>query len=329
MTVPYSPEVPVEDLPDTAVAALVEAEGAAQDAVAERLLLILAALWAGFTAYWDGVAVVDFATRVATIVQAAQRRAGGLTEQHLRRQYQRLGIDLPTVPLVDLPPDLRLGADTVQVYQRPVRRLRHLVAEETRAEAEAAVLALQRLQAQATTDLQLARATAAQQVMYRTPEVTTGWRRIIHPELGSVCGLCIAASDRVYRRIERMDLHPACRCTVAPIVRVGGQVRDPGRALNAADLSAIYAAAGNTTESRALSRTRIQVRENGELGPILMADGVEYKGPKKAQNQLSPAAAEQRLLSIQNQLARLKSLDSPNRWYLDRIEQLEELAAAA
>jgi hypothetical protein len=60
-----------------------------------------------------------------------------------------------------------------------------------------------------------------------------------------------------------------------------------------------------------------------------MADGVEYKGPKKAQNQLSPAAAEQRLLSIQRQLAQLRSIDAPNQWYRDRIEQLEELAAAA
>jgi hypothetical protein len=71
------------------------------------------------------------------------------------------------------------------------------------------------------------------------------------------------------------------------------------------------------------------VRENGELGPILMADGSEYLGPKRAQNRLSPAAAEQRLKSIQSQLAALKSVPAPTAWAQDRIEQLEELAAAA
>jgi hypothetical protein len=323
LTVPYSPEL--DQLPDSQVTAIVEAEGVAQDAIAERLLLVLTALWATFTAYWEGQAVVDFATRVASLVSAAQNRAGGITEQHMRRQLQRVGVDLPATPLVSLPTDLRLGADTVQVYQRPVRKLRYLVAEEAAQEEQAAEIALQRLEKQAVTDLQLARATAAQQVLYAVPDRVIGWRRIIHPELGSVCGLCIAASDRVYGRIQRMDLHPGCKCTTAPVTATA----DPGRALNAADLQAIYAAAGNTTESRALAKTRIQVRENGELGPILMADGSEYLGPKRAQNRLSPAAAEQRLKSIQSQLAALKSVPAPTAWAQDRIEQLEELAAAA
>jgi hypothetical protein len=324
MTVPYSEEI--DELPPTEVGLLVSAEASAQDAITNRLVAVLLLLWAGFTEFWSGDDVSAFGTRSAALVQVAQRRVAGQAEQHLRRQLQRLDVETPASAIVDLPADLRLGADTADVYQRPIRKLRYLVSEGME-EAEAVQVAAERLEKQARTDLQLAKATAAQQTLYSVERVT-GWRRIIHPELGSVCGLCIAASDRVYQRIERMDLHPGCRCTVLPIVVSGdGELRDPGRALNAADLSAIYAAAGNTTESRALSKTRIQVKENGELGRILMADGTEYKGPQKVERQLSPAAAERRLASIQSQLATLRAIENPSQWYLDRIQQLEELAS--
>jgi len=73
------------------------------------------------------------------------------------------------------------------------------------------------------------------------------------------------------------------------------------------------------------------VRENGELGRILMADGAEFVSRKQREKQLSAPAAEQRRLSIASQLDKLraKQAANPSQWYADRIEQLEELAAAS
>lgn len=358
MTVEYAPEI--DELANTAVGNLANAEGVAQEAIVLALTTRLVAQWASFDSYYEGGAVQKFAATSAGLVRAAQRQAGRVTEVHLRRQYQRLGIDLPRTMIVDLPDDLRRGASTEDVYQRPVRTVRYLLADLIAQEREAQrdvdeqakavdrelkknraeVIeerarrnAADRLNRQALMDVQLARATAAQQIFYAAPEspkgTTIGWRRIIHPEVGAVCGLCVAASDRTYQRINRMDLHGGCKCTALPVIVNGnGEVIDPGRSLNAADLSAIYAAAGDTTNSRALSQTRIQVQENGELGPILMADGVEYKGPAQVKSQLSDEAAQRRISSIQNQLAALRKRKVITAWYADRIEQLEEMLAA-
>lgn len=358
MTVEYAPEI--DELANTQVGQLANAEGIAQEAIVVALTTRLAAQWASFDSYYEGDAVQKFASTSAALVRAAQRQAGRVTEVHLRRQYQRLGVELSRTAIVDLPDDLRLGASTEDVYQRPVRTVRYLLSDLITQEREiqrevdeqaaaverelkknrADVLeerarrnAADRLNRQALMDVQLARATAAQQVLYAAPETpvgtTVGWRRIIHPEIGAVCGLCVAASDRTYQRINRMDLHGGCKCTVLPVIVNGnGEVLDPGRSLNAADLAAIYGAAGGSTNSRALSQTRIQVQENGELGPILMADGVQYKGPQQVREQMSDEAAQRRLASINNQLAALRKRKVITAWHADRIEQLEELLAA-
>jgi hypothetical protein len=194
---------------DPAVEALVIREGAAQDVISDQLVAALLALWAGFTAFYAGEAVATLGTQMARLVVAAQRSAGRLTEAHLRMQIRRMGFELPQGTIVDLPRDLRLGAETADVYQRPVREVRYLESVEDVPRDEAVETARERLEKLALTDLQLARATSAQQVFYRFPQAT-GWRRVIHPELGNVCGLCIAAADRVYQRIERLALHPGC-----------------------------------------------------------------------------------------------------------------------
>jgi hypothetical protein len=272
-------------LPPTEVAALVEAEGAAQDRIADNLVSTLLALWISFTAYYEGDAVQQFAERVARLVTTAQRMAGRITEQHLRQQVRLMGSELarslPTTPILDLPEALRYGADAVEVYQRPIRQVRYLESVEEVPRETAVETARQRLEKAALADLQLARSVTAQQVLYRFPQAS-GWRRIIHPELGSVCGLCIAAADRVYQRLNRMDIHPGCKCTILPIV---GSL-DPGGQLNAEDLRRLYEAAGST-DSRKLAAVRIATFDHGELGPILKPDGTEIKSQREVRNQLS------------------------------------------
>jgi hypothetical protein len=316
---------PTEPPLDSAVAVLVAQEAQSYDTIHDNLITAVLALWASFSAYWAGDSVVDIAQRISRLVIAGQRNVGRLTEAHLRQQFRRMGLELPRGTIVDLPPDLRLGADAPEVYQRPVRQVRYLDSVGTLLD-DAVEQATDRLVKQIESDLQLARAEASKQLYFVTnPKQITGWRRIIHPELGNVCGLCIAASDRIYQRIQRMDLHPGCKCTTLPITTED----DPGRKLNAEDLSRIYAAAGGTTESRALAQVRVEVKRNGELGDILVPEGVKMKGPGQVKRQLSDRAAELRRKQLQRQIDDLQARESLSGWHQDRLEQLEELLASA
>lgn len=310
--------------PATAVGVLVTAEAAAQQFIQANLLAIILSLWSSFSSYYSGGAVVNFAERVGRLVVTAQKASGRVTEAHLRQQFRQLGYELPRDPIVDLPDDLRMGADATEIYQRPIREVRWQESLDVPRD-EAVRIATERLERAVEADLQLARATASQQLYFATnPEQITGWRRVIHPELGNVCGLCIAASDRVYQRIQRMDLHPGCKCTTLPITVDS----DPGRSLNAEDLARIYEAAGGTTESRALAAVRIQVKENGELGDILVPEGVKMRGPA-ATKKLSSRAAEMRREQLARQIDELKGRDRLSDWHNRRLEQLEELLVAA
>jgi hypothetical protein len=105
----------------------------------------------------------------------------------------------------------------------------------------------------------------------KDPSRITGYRRIPHPELGNVCGLCLSVSTRVFRRGNLLPLHPACRCTVLMIVGQHGGDGDVGGAINESDLAAIYAQAGGTTAGRALSGTRFRIVQHGERGPQLVS----------------------------------------------------------
>lgn len=327
MTVPYAPQI--EDLPETSeVALLVEAEADAQDEIQDNLVEEILLLWLTFSAsfpdLYDGFRVQEFSTEVSQLVVAAQRAAGQITEAYLREQIEVMGFELPNTTLVDLPDALRLGAYPDDVYQRPIRQARYLYSIEELPPDEVIETARERLEKQASTDLQLARTISAQQVLYRFPQAT-GWRRIIHPELGNVCGLCIAAADRVYQRIEKMELHPSCRCTLLPVI---GDL-DPGLKLNADDLSLIYASAGGTTESRALAATRFEVKQNGELGPILTPVTANFKGTAQVKRQLSPEAAARRKAQLERQIADLKARERLSEWHADRLGQLQELLDAA
>lgn len=320
MTVPVVEEE--IELPDTAVAALVESEGEAQDMIADNLLAILIGLWLTFEDFYSGESVQRFSEMVSRYVVAAQRAAGRITEAHLREQIRRMGEELPRETLVDLPRDLRIGASPEEVYQRPVREVRYLESVETPRET-AVETARERLEKQALTDLQLARSIAAQQVLYRFPQAS-GWRRIIHPELGNVCGLCIAASDRIYYRLNKLDLHPGCKCTVLPIIGS----RDPGRTLNEEDLRRLYEAAGSTS-TEALRKIRVETKHNGELGDILTPADTKMKGPATVKRQMSDRALELRRKQLEKQVNDLRSRQDLSQWHADRLEQLEELLSAA
>lgn len=98
-----------------------------------------------------------------------------------------------------------------------------------------------------------------------------GWRRVIRPELSmhGTCGLCVVAATQWYTRGDLKAIHHLCKCVPLPVTKVS----DPGLRWNAEDLrknlDEIYGAAGGSTSGKKLKRTRVAVREHGELGPIL------------------------------------------------------------
>lgn len=130
-----------------------------------------------------------------------------------------------------------------------------------------------------------------------------GYRRILHPEQSKTgpCGLCVVAADRIYRVAELAAIHDLCCCEVLPII--GEQ--DPGIELNAADLRAIYEAAGGTGGEKTvvvdgvrkhvspgLKKIRVALAEHGELGPVLVDASQHFRGPREvAETELRRVAA--------------------------------------
>lgn len=192
--------------------------------------------------------------------------------------------------------DLDEDASTVGIFNRPARTQRYLEAQgmgsvEARAEAE------KRMSVLVGDNAMLAQRLAEAEILAKAfidtgvvdlrgrrveaiPEEVVGYRRIIHPELSrtGVCGLCIAAADRIYRVRELRDVHSNCKCTIAAVTADF----DPAGVLNKADFKQLYGLAGSTSGPD-LKRVRYQTDEHGELGPVLVP-----KRERKPRKQFQP-----------------------------------------
>lgn len=125
-----------------------------------------------------------------------------------------------------------------------------------------------RLERMVNDDMALANRSAFRKAIRNVKQVK-GYRRVLHPELatsGQSCGLCIAASTRIYKKADLLPLHNLCHCE--PVEIVAG--RDVGGAINNEDLDILYGAAGDSTGRTALSNTKWAVEDHGELGPRLV-----------------------------------------------------------
>lgn len=166
------------------------------------------------------------------------------------------------------------------VYGRLADNYRYLVSSGRSTPEKALAAVLHRGAVMADTDIALAdRAQTSAFFTMRKPDGVRGYRRVLHPELGSgnpPCGLCVVAADQVYSFEELMPLHGRCRCTVSPV----GSEEDPGLQINRDDLQRIYAAAGGTG-SKGLKTVRVEVTEHGELGPVLTNADWRFRGPRE------------------------------------------------
>lgn len=217
----------------------------------------------------------------ARISEAGQQNAAGLSAQYIAL-VAAIMLDRPQSPIR---PGLlrflfgRRGTTGFKVWSRIVHRYRQLIREgATDAEALEAMVEMIEVMAQMDTALAVRDSVDAQMQF----EGITGYRRIIHPELskGGTCGLCIAASTRVYKVGDLMPLHDRCKCTVLPIIVVDGETVDPGMSLNDSDLEQLLKQLYTDADSNSgrnqgnnLKRTRYKTVEHGELGPYLVRAG--------------------------------------------------------
>lgn len=225
----------------------------------------------------------------------------------------------------------------VEVLNRPARTVRYLESKgATREQAEAE--ALKRLDALVDGNMMLAQRLAESEVINAAANLSgstvVGMRRIIHPELSrtGTCGLCIAASDRLYIVRELLPMHANCKCTSAPVT----EEFDPADELNKADLRQLYRDAGGTSRAH-LKRTRYKVDEHGELGPTLIP-GRKYK-PRSATSKKQAGAtavsdpetkaeiAARHLPILENNLAQLRAggltEESPQvKYHIQQIQRL-------
>lgn len=306
-------------------------------ALATQLLIRqLIALWRDFDQYYDGDLVAARAARSASMVDAAAGPIRRQTESYLRFVYDQFDdLPFPTAAEIDAFNDDLLDrlVNPLDEWNRPAEQFRYAVSQ-GQVRGEAIEVATKRVAELADLDMALAMRNTASKIFRATPKVT-GYRRVLHPELaesGTSCGLCIAASTRVYSKEELLPLHEHCHCTVMPIV--GDE--DPGDFFNQEDidiLNELYKAA-NGNDAQSLSRTRFKIIQNAEKGPYLVEEGSKTKGalsPGSPRTKISRSdSVDAQISSLTESLARLLARQGSGEdvseaivWQQDRLRLLK------
>jgi hypothetical protein len=310
--------------PDTRmlqVLAAIDHAAAVTDTLSAATSAAIQALWRRVNPY-DPDAVADFAQQAGQLMVSSQNSVATVHAAAQQVQLQALGINQPVT--VTIPDNVRgatvtfgggqpkvhaketsvdyddgdqtiptTDAEPGKIFERAAETYRYERSTGTTHE-DANTAAEQRISSTVDNNMILSARLASQQTLVRVAEKDeriTGYRRVIHPEAskGGVCGLCIAAADRVYHVKELMPIHDRCKCTVSPVT----SEHDPGYTLNQDDLDKLYSHAEETaptetiyntarqggeaigtrralpTSGKALKKTRYQIVHHGELGPVL------------------------------------------------------------
>lgn len=294
-----------------------------------RAAAAVAQVWGGFDGWYRDALVTEVAEQSADLSQQAQDTVAGLAEQYIGSVVAGLRHDrtLSIAPTQRQP--VRNGADLPLVYARPAEMYREKIALGTDP-GEALEMAQRRRDGLVYSDLLLAEREAQQRQM--SAQKIERFRRIIRPELSQTgtCGLCIAASDQIYSSRDLMPIHaPSCKCKTMPIIGED----DPGRSLNQEDLDRLYTDAGST-KAEDLRRTRYNVNEHGEFGPVLTKVGDRHRGP----NDVKPleqdperatrmlAKAEPALQALEARAAAGEDVSAPLAYQRELIRRLRRIA---
>lgn len=327
---------------------LVQAQAQARQQFTAQAVAIAAAAARSFQGWYDTAQITAWAARLAARIEPLQRAQAQSTDAYLARVLSQM-LNGRARPVGRVAVDgLRKGvthagayARAADVYRWQQHRFDQYAKTLTGAPQDAldaltpldltdpVDAAVQRVKAVADYDIQLADRAQSTTTLSSNSNVT-GYRRVIHPELskGGSCGLCIAASDRIYHVEDLRAVHDRCECTTLPII---GSL-DPGSSLNNLDLTTLYEHAGGSTNRRDLKRTRYSINEHGELGPVL-TDG-QFRTParvRKDRQRVSEKTPEQRRADMERILqletsaqdrARALAKQDPGKWgdYASRLD---------
>lgn len=264
---------------------LVTAQAAARERITARFAAALRRRWAPQSRdlFYRREWIDETAAWSADLSRTTATTWAEQAARHIEMQLAEIDIRFePTArqrrQQLNLPERFR-NVDPLEMWQRPAQEYRWLVSRGVpqddaldRAVARAVLLGEMEVQLadRAGSELRLQNPTGT-----ASAPTITGYRRIIHPERsqGGTCGLCIAAADRLYSVEDLRAVHNRCYCTVLAVI----ENEDPGAQLNAADLKALYKAAGDSTDRQDLAKTRWKVEQHSELGPVLVQQGQHFK----------------------------------------------------
>lgn len=263
---------------DLRLARLVDAFSARRQRIEVDVAALVEAEFARFDGWYSPRQVESVVATVSARVAAGQRSTAALTEAYVARVvgYETnravVGAVVPSV----MGRTLRAGvADHEEVYARVASEYRYQRSLGIGSN-EALSTSLGRARSLVSTDMGLAHQRQAQASLERRQ--ITRYRRVVRPELSrnGSCGLCVAASDRLYNTRDLMPIHARCKCTVMAVTAN----TDPGSQLNDDTLSELYGDAGSTAAAD-LKRTRVVVEQHGELGPQLRVVGHHFRDPSE------------------------------------------------
>lgn len=192
-------------------------------------------------------------TAVVPVVQAAQRQSVALTDAFLARRMDRpaLGVDADWV--IDA---IRGTVTPQEVYRRPFVTV-WTALKAGRGFDEAVNAGLARATSTAATDVQLAMRQTLVDIGDQD-DLILGYQRV--PDTGA-CAFCRLVAGQRYRTNQLMPIHAHCGCGV-DVITAANRADFTGKAAN--DLSVTRD--GVTAE----------VREHGELGPVLVDGQHEF-----------------------------------------------------
>lgn len=297
-----------------------------------------------FTGWYDSGQITDWARQLAATVEAIMRVLAQNTDAYMARAISDVaGKRVRPAGRIDVT-SLRTGvvthagaygraADSYRWQQAQFDKFARSLLTETPPGPPDLITpldaAVNRAGSVADLDMQMTARNQAAKTLSGSRGVITGWRRVIHPELskGGTCGLCVAASDRIYHVDQLMPIHALCNCVPLPI-RDGN---DPGSLLNKQDLARLYEQGGSTS-GKDLKRTRYKVNEHGELGPVL-TDGTfrtsaETKRLVQRRSPSSPAISRDKLRQAYESMlpamdkANALAGDDPKKWakYAEQVK---------
>lgn len=176
---------------------------------------------------------------------------------------------------------LRNGADFDEVYSRPFVDL-YTALSKGKTMTEAIDAGAFRARSLATTEIQLARRDAGLRARNGNDRIVGYIRTLTGREN---CALCYVASTQRYRRGDLMPIHPGCDCGEQPIYGTS----DPGQVIDEQLLEATHQAVEerfgfSDRGGRAIDYRLIEVRDHGELGPLLTVRGQHFDGPDSIPN---------------------------------------------